>query len=125
MKYDIQENSEKKILYCSLEGVPVIKEAISLALALRKKASESGFNVFYDARKMSVPTSVMPAYDFSTQLSSLLSSSVERSVKVAFLYEPGQKDEHWAFWENVSVNRGLQFQVFTEEEKALDWLSGS
>jgi hypothetical protein len=106
-----------------LEGVPVVEEAISLALTLRKRASELGFNVLYDARKMSVPLSVMPAYDFSTKLSSLLSSSVERSVKVAFLYERGEKDDHWNFWETVSTNRGLMFKGFTEEEKAIDWLA--
>lgn len=124
MKYTVQENSEQKILYCTLEGDPVVEEAISLALSLRKRASQTGFNVFYDARKMSVPVSVMPAYEFSTKLSSLLSSTIERSVKVAFLYDPGGNDERWKFWENVSMNRGLLFKGFTDEVKALDWLSG-
>jgi len=123
MKYDIQIDNDNKVVSCRLEGEPDVKEAISLARSLREKASELGFSVFYDARKMCVPKSIMPAYDFSTKLSSVLESSVHRAVKVAFLYEPGKNDEHWKFWENVSTNRGLQFKGFTDEKEAMEWLS--
>ncbi len=123
MKYDTQIVGEKNIVCCTLEGVPDIKEAISLALSLRRKASELGYNVFYDARKMQVPTSIMPAYEFSSQLSSRIDDPVLRRVKVAFLYDSGKFDDHWKFWETVSVNRGLQFMGFTNESKAMEWLS--
>jgi hypothetical protein len=123
MKYDTQIRADKKIIHCVLEGVPDVKEAIVLALNLRKKASELGYNVFYDARKMKVPSSVMPAYDFSTQLSSKIDEPALRGVKVAFLYDAGQFDDHWRFWETASVNRGLLFMGFTNEDQAMEWLS--
>jgi hypothetical protein len=123
MKFDTQISEEKKIVRCTLEGAPDVKEAISLALSLRRKASELGFNVIYDARKMQVPASIMPAYDFSTQLSSKMDEPGLRRVKVAFLYDAGQFDYHWKFWETASMNRGLQFMGFTNESKAMEWLS--
>ncbi|TNF47698.1 MAG: hypothetical protein EP304_07315 [Deltaproteobacteria bacterium] len=123
MKYDTQIINEKKIVFCRLEGDPNIDEAVSLAISLREKAAQLGFNVFYDARKMCVPESVMPAHDFSTKLSSLLGTSILRAIKVAFLYEPSRFNSHWKFWEDVSMNRGLQFMGFTDEEEAMEWLS--
>ena len=123
MKFDTQISEEKKIVRCTLEGVPDVKEAISLALSLRREASELGFNVIYDARKMQVPASIMPAYEFSTQLSSKMEDPSLRRVKVAFLYDAGKFDDHWKFWETVSVNRGLQFKGFTDERDAMEWLS--
>lgn len=123
MKYDIEINNEKKIICCILEGTPNVKEAISLALRLREKAAELGFNVFYDARKMIVPESIMPAYDFSTELSSSIRLPAHRAVKVAFFYDSSKFDEHWKFWETASVNRGLLFNGFTDENEAMKWLS--
>jgi hypothetical protein len=122
MKYETQTIEENSIVYCTLEGEPDVQEAISLALSLRREASELGFNVLYDARKMQVPTSIMPAYDFSTKLSSTIDVALRR-VKVAFLYDAGQFDDHWKFWENTSMNRGLQFKGFTDEKDAMQWLS--
>lgn len=123
MKYDTQIINEKKIVFCRLEGDPNIEEAVALAISLREKAAQLGFNVFYDARKMRVPESIMPAHDFSTKLSSLLGASILRAVKVAFLYEPSKYDSHWKFWEDVSMNRGLQFMGFTDEKEAMEWLA--
>ena len=123
MKYDTQIINEKKIVFCRLEGDPNIEEAVSLAISLREKAAQLGFNVFYDARKMCVPESIMPAHDFSTKLSALLGTSILRAVKVAFLYEPSKYDSHWKFWEDVSMNRGLQFMGFTDEKEAMEWLA--
>jgi hypothetical protein len=123
MKVDTKIAEEEKIIRCTLEGVPDVQDAISLALSLRKKASELGFNVIYDARKMQVPASVMPAYEFSTQLSAKIEDPVLRRVKVAFLYNAGQFDQHWKFWETASINRGLQFKGFTDETDAIAWFS--
>ena len=123
MKHDVQILEEKCLVYCTLEGVPDVEKAVQLALSLRKQASDYGFNVLYDARKMEVPSSVMPAYKFSTQLSSSINDLALRQVKVAFLYDSGQFEEQWRFWETVSVNRGLQFKGFTDENDAIEWLS--
>jgi hypothetical protein len=123
MKYETQIIEEKKIIYCTLKGEPNVQEAVSLALRLRREAYELSFNVLYDARQMQVPASIMPAYDFSTQLSSNIDDQRLRRVRVAFLYDAGQFDDHWRFWETVSINRGLQFKGFTDEGDAMEWLS--
>ena len=123
MKYEVQINNEKEIISCNLEGDLDIEESISLSKSLREKATELGFNVFYDAQKLCKPTNIMSVYDFSTQLSSILDIPAHRNIKVAFLYKPGYFDDYWEFYENVAVNRGLLIKVFVKKDEAMKWLA--
>lgn len=130
MKNEVYIDNERKTICCTLEGELDIEKAIILSKDLRKKASELGFNVFYDARKLYVTDSILPAYDFTTKLSTILEKlstileiSSHRAVRVAFLYEPGEYDEYWKFYEDVAVNRGLAIKIFTKKEEAMKWLA--
>ena len=103
--------------------------SIVLSKDLRKRASELGFNVFYDARKLYVTNNILPA-DFTTKLSTLLEKlsnlleiSKHRVVRVAILYELGEYDEYWRFYEDVAVNRGLAVKIFTNKEESMKWLA--
>jgi hypothetical protein len=42
---------------------------------------------------------------------------------VAFLYESGNYDDFWRFYEDASVDRGLVIKVFIDKEEAIRWLS--
>ena len=117
-------DNEAKIICCTLEGELDIEESISLSRDLRRQASELGFNVFYDAYKLCVSASIMPAYEFSIKLSSVIDISTHRTVRVAFLYKPGYDDEQWMLYEAVAVKRGFFVKIFTVKEEALKWLSG-
>ena len=123
MKHETYRDDERKFFYCTLEGELDIEESILLSKNLRSKASELGFNVFYDARELCEPNSIMPVYDFSTKLASILDIPAHRIVKVSFLKKSGFHDDLWNFYENVAVNRGLTIKIFTEEEEAIKWLS--
>lgn len=123
MTCDYHIIEERKLVYCFIEGDPNPEEAVALAVQLSKTASGLGGNVIYDVCKIRVPLSIMPAYDFSTQLSSLIHATALSRTKFAFLYSPHGLDEHWMFLEMASQNRGLQLKVFTSENKALEWLS--
>lgn len=129
MKNEIYFDYDRKIICCSLEGELDIDKSIVLSKDLRKKASELGFNVFYDARKLYINYKTLPD-DFTTKLSTLiekLSTLLEipnqRIVRVAFFYEMGKYEEYWRFYEAVAFNRGLTVKIFTNKEEAIKWLS--
>ena len=129
MKNEVYIDNEQKTICCTLEGELDIEKSIILSKDLRKKSSELGFNVFYDARKLYVTDNVLPA-DFTTKLSTLheklstlLEISSHRIVRVAILYELGEYDEYWKFYEDVAVNRGLSVKIFTKKEEAMKWLA--
>jgi hypothetical protein len=129
MKNEIYFDDERKTICCSLEGELDIEKSIILSKDLRKKASELGFSVFYDARKLYANYKTFPD-DFTTKLSTLvekLSTLLEipsqRIVRVAILYEMGKYDEYWRFYEAVALNRGLTVKIFTNKEELIKWLS--
>ena len=129
MKNEVYIDNAQKTICCTLEGELDIEKSIILSKDLRKKSSELGFNVFYDARKLYVTDNVLPA-DFTTKLSTLLEKlstlleiSSHRIVRVAILYELGEYDEYWKFYEDVAVNRGLSVKIFTKKEEAMKWLA--
>ena len=129
MKNEVYIDNEQKTICCTLEGELDIEKSIVLSKELRKKSSELGFNVFYDARKLYVSDDILPA-DFTTKLSTLLEKlsalleiSSHRIVRVAILYELGAYDEYWRFYEDVAVNRGLSIKIFTKKEEAMKWLA--
>ena len=129
MKNEVYIDNAQKTICCTLEGELDIEKSIILSKDLRKKSSELGFNVFYDARKLYVTDNVLPA-DFTTKLSTLLEKlstlleiSSHRIVRVAILYELGEYDEYWKFYEDVAVNRGLSVKIFSKKEEAMKWLA--
>ena len=122
MKNEVYIDNELKTICCTLEGELDIEKSIILSKDLRKKSSELGFNVFYDARKLYITDNVLPV-DFTSKLSTLLEISSHRIVRVAILYELGEYDEYWKFYEDVAVYRGLSVKIFTKKEEAMKWLA--
>ena len=123
MKHDFHIDNEIRLICCTLEGEFDIKESIRLAKSLREKAVGLDFNVLYDARKLQEPKSITPVYDFTAKLSSIIDSTVHRKVIVAFLYEPGNHDGYWQFYEKAAIDRGLEIKVFTGKKETIQWLS--
>lgn len=123
MKHDFLIDNETRLICCTLEGEFDIEESISLSKSLREKAVELDFNVLYDARKLQEPKSLTPVYDFTAKLSSIIDSTVHRKVMVAFLYESGNHDDFWRFYEDAAVDRGFVIKIFIDKEEAIGWLS--
>lgn len=128
MKNEVYIDNEQKAVCCTLNGELEIERAIDLSKDLRKKASALGYNLFYDARKLYVTENLLPD-DFTTKLttllqklSTLLEISSHRIVRVAILYELGEYEEYWKFYEGVAVNRGLAIKTFTKQDEAMEWL---
>ena len=124
MKYDYHLDSELGLICCTLEGELDIEESIRLSKRLREEADVLGFKVLYDSRKLQEPKSAMPVHDLTAKLSSILESIVNRkNVMVAYLYESGNHDDFWKFYEDAAVDRGLMIRIFVDKEEAIKWLS--
>jgi hypothetical protein len=124
MKCDIRLDNELRLICCDLEGELDIEESIHLSKRLREKADKLSFKVIYDARKLKEPQTTMPVHDFTAKLSSIIESIViHKNVWVAFLYETGNYDEFWQFYENAAAERDLNIRVFVDREEAINWLS--
>jgi hypothetical protein len=76
--------------------------------------------VLLDARELAVD---LGAWDLH-QLGSFVSEVPDKAIKFAML---GTQDQVPAdkFIENVATNRGGRLRVFTEEDEAVAWLSGT
>jgi len=129
MKNDVYIDNEQRVVCCTLEGALDIERAIVLSKHLRKRTVELGYNIFYDTRKLYVTDHILPD-DFTTKLSTLLqklSTLLEISshgfVRVAILYELGEYDACWKFYERVAVNRGLAIKTFTKKHEVMEWLA--
>ena len=129
MKNEVYMNNEKRVVCCTLDGQLEIEKAIKLSKTLRSKSAELGFNLFYDARKLYVTDHILPD-DFTTKLSTLMQNlstlleiSSHRVVRVAILYELGEYEDYWKFYEVIAVTRGLAIKIFTNQEAAMEWLA--
>jgi hypothetical protein len=129
MKHEVYIDNEQSVVCCTLDGELEIERAITLSKNLRSQSAELGFNLFYDARKLYITDHILPD-DFTTilttllqKLSTLLEISSHRIVRVAILYELGEYEEYWKFYEGVAVNRGLAIKIFTKQDEAMEWLS--
>lgn len=129
MKHQVYIDNEQKVVCCTLDGRLEIERAITLSKNLRSQSAELGFNLFYDARKLYVTDHILPD-DFTTKLSTLLQKlstlleiSSHRLVRVAILYELGESEEYWKFYEGVAVSRGLAIKTFTKQDEAMEWLA--
>lgn len=123
MEYVINEESDVGVLSCTLKGELDVQESIELSQRLREKAAAKKFNIFYDARDLREPINIVPVFNYTKELSTILQIPRHRNVKVAFLYEPGEYDEQWKFYEEAALKRGLQIKVFVEKTVAMEWLA--
>jgi hypothetical protein len=90
------------------------------ALAIIERAKEEARRIdiqriLFDVRRWERPATEMVRYDTGVHLAKLLASP----YRVAAL---GQKEHVNYFAEDVAVNRGASFRVFTDEMSALEWL---
>jgi hypothetical protein len=116
-------DTDAKTILCTLEGEFDFAASISLAHDLRSQAQQLGFNVFYDARKLSLGGSILPAYKFAEKLSSTFKNPKHRIIKVAFLCEANNSKGNWDFYEVTANNRGIMTKVFLVKKEAMEWLN--
>lgn len=98
---------------------------LPIMLATRRAAGlrlrEHGFHrLLIDVRRMPHPPQTLDTFEISSSHHLDLPSNVRVALLAAPSHHPNAR-----FSENVSQNRGYNFQAFTSEAEALAWLTES
>jgi hypothetical protein len=77
--------------------------------------------ILIDDRNVEIRMNFINIYDLPEHNQQL---GVDNRLRVALLYTPSEEtDKVFQFYENRSYNKDFQHRVFTEEHKALSWLT--
>ena len=88
-----------------------------IAAILREIAAHDCSRVLVDIREAKARPGVLETFGLVSSYSAM------QGLRAAILDRPGNK-RWFDFYETVSVNRGHNNRVFTDPEKAIQWLTG-
>jgi len=121
MEWEIKYQEEHGVVYARPTGFASEEAWLQMAAECVAIANEHDSNKFLmDERDLTLKTSISEIYDWP---GSMDESGIIRGNKMAFLYceSPSNKSDY-RFFETVSRNRGYNFRVFEEQQKAMAWL---
>ena len=117
MPYTTFLKNHDQFIYCQYTGPFALEPLIDLA----KEVNEFCISEGYRATLVDITESFGEMGDFSRfNHGAIISKFVERGFQVALLARTDQLSDH--FWENVTRNRLLKTKVFTNRQKAENWL---
>jgi hypothetical protein len=90
------------------------------ALLVQKGEEYHTTRAFLDERNLVDHCDVMDAYALSE--SDITAESAMKGVRIATLIAP-ENMEHSTAFETIVRNRSLNFKIFTDEKKAIAWLT--
>ena len=96
-------------------GVEIISRA-------RESAVEHNYNILYDMRDASVDVKLADWY-LLPRNKDLIKNSESHTINVSILAPTDNAESNYKFYETAATNIGLSVRVFTDEAKALDWLT--
>jgi hypothetical protein len=123
MSHTVIYNSELHIVESKLKGDMTVGEAEEIITEIAKIAKEKDCrSIFIDFRKVSQKLSIVEMYKLPDRTKNIFA----RFGMNVLLYKRANvvaKDLHdYVFHENVMVNRGQNEKVFTDIDKAKEWL---
>ena len=114
--------------YLEEDGIVSIKTSGPITWDEHKKMCEEALSFgrvhkshkfFADHRNLESRLSVLQIDDLPQMFREI---GVKNEDKVAVLYDPSNYGEDFKFFQSVSNIALLNFRIFTEENKAMDWL---
>ena len=108
LRVDAQGNIDKQL------GEELITNA-------RLKARKNQLNILCDVRRSNAKVSLSDWF-FLPRTLSVYKNTQTRSIKTAILITPGNQEEIYEFFENVTYNLGLNIRIFLSEDDAINWL---
>jgi len=88
----------------------------------RKTASEHKYHILCDVTKAKADVSLVDWFYLPRTLP-VLQNLETRSIKAAVIIAPGDQENDYKFYENVTHNVGLNIKIFFKEEVAIKWLN--
>lgn len=111
-------NENQQFIECSINGT-LDMDAINRALIEMNTAFDryQCTRVLYDLNKTELGLETQEIYF----IPKLLKEAGNLKMKRAVVFSP-KFEQDFAFFETVAANQGLQVQIFTDREAALNWL---
>ena len=118
MNHQITYLDKKEYLLIIIESrwTPEIAEQVLKEIKHEAEALKMD-RLFFDVRKLELPGSESTRFLTGEFIADML----RPPIKVAALGKPEAINR---FVENTAVNRGANFKVFSDEQKAINWLMG-
>jgi len=123
MSHTVIYNSELRIVESKLQGDMTLSEVEEIVTKIAKIAKEKDCRlIFIDFRKVSQKLSILEMYRLPDRTKNIF-ASFGMNVSLYKRANVVAKDlEDYIFHENVMVNRGQNEKVFTDIDKAKEWL---
>ena len=118
MRYEITADQDRGLIQTKVWGELTVETVTELTSEVGAVAAKLGFARFlFDMREASENASTTDAF--------ILAADPEKrgmhpQYRRAIVHRG--KEEAYAFFENVSVNRGYRVKTFTDIDRALEWL---
>ena len=118
-QYDIICDEEHCIVRLNVRGELAKSVGEKIINEARTKAAENQYNILCDVRQAKVNVAFTDWF-YLPRKQDVYSKT--RAVRTAILITPGQQEEEYNFFENVTHNLGINIRIFFQETDALGWL---
>ena len=120
MSYELSFKHQPDYLYVQVTGVRTIENIIAMAKDFLAVLDKNGYRkVLLDVRGMTGGLDPLNAYKLGKKDVQELKRPSQLKVSIFDLEE---NRERFEFMENVAVNAGLNLRIFSDVDKAMEWL---
>ena len=121
MSYELSFKKEPDYLYVQVTGIRTVENFIAMGMDFLTVADKHGYSkVLLDMREMTGELNTLDSYKLGTKDLSELWHTIGRP-KVSVIDLEANR-ERFEFMENVAVNKGVNLSIFTDVDKAMEWL---
>lgn len=123
-RYRIYKDEPNKLIRVDVRGTLTRDGIVTAVAEARDQAYQEGLNLLYDMRAMEMPQGILLSEVLTfVRTHTRLNSEEATSIRSASLVvKQLLSDDVWELYQYASRNAGLQWQFFTEEKDAVDWL---
>lgn len=125
MEYNIQFNEEEQTIHVTAHGKRNVQTDNAMVEEIIQKVVDTGLRkVLIDIRKLDFDLSMAELFQRAKYVREKRLKKGKTSSKVALVYNSGNPklDSDMQFFETTARNRGLPYHVFSDMEKAKNWL---
>lgn len=126
-RYKIYQDNDTQLIRIDVSGRLTRGGFMSMVKEAREQAYTVNHNLLYDMRSMELPEGILlnEILSFVRSHASLNSEFAANLRSASLVVKQLLSDEVWEVYQYASRNAGLQWEFFTDEQQALNWLAGS
>lgn len=124
-RYNIYQDKKTNLVRIDVSGTLTRNGVILMVKEAREQAHKARLNLLYDMRTMELPEGILLSeiLAFVSSHASLNNESAANLRSASLVVKQLLSEEVWEVYQYASHNAGLQWEFFTDEQQALDWLA--